>query len=108
MNQKHPAEVLLKEIYIDVKQAGKNGDSGYYLKPISAAKAQTLLQYVAHLNGQLDAYKKSLDVHMPSTIKLQKAVEEIEKLCTLKFPESGAKADLIQERLVKLWSDLKA
>ena len=104
----HPAETLLKEIYVEVKHAGQNGDSSYYIKPISAAKAQQLLQYVAQMGEQLEAYKKAIDVHIKSTVKVEAATQELEKLCTMKFPESGAKYDIIQERLVKVWSDLKA
>ena len=104
----NPGEALLREMYNEVKQAGKAGDSSYYLKPISATKAQSLLQHVAQMADQLEAYKKALDVHIKSTNKVEKASAEMEKICNMKFPESGAKIDLIQERLVKVWSDLRA
>lgn len=101
-------DIVLREIYVDVKAVAQGTDGDFFIKPLTVQKATLILEHVANLRSDIDKRKKMDNENIRMANKLAKALAGLEEISSSKFPNSGAKADILQDRANAILKDIES
>lgn len=95
-------EFVLREIINDIRSVAIGTDGGFFIKPLSIDKAKILVAHINEMNKELVSRRALDEITLKTSAKLALALSSLEEIANSKFPVSGAKVDMLQERAREL------